>query len=810
MFEGKRVLALAERTIPAEIGMEQLRSWSRADVEQNLKFVAFLLFDSELKPESREVIQDLHDSSHTTIMITGDSVLTAIEVARRLNMVSSDISTTLVLNNTQSAGLLWLPIGVDHSKSRPHPFSVRETRALAKQYDLCMAGEAVDHLTQRHSTSELAKVFPHIKVFARVSPEQKEFILLTLRHAGHTTLMCGDGTNDVGALKQAHVGVSIVNNQELEEAVERSTSQILAANRVTPDKQNPAVTRLIRMRQELAAQDSDPTLVKLGDASIASPFTARRTSIECVLAVLRQGRCTLVTTLQIFKILALNCLISAYMMSVLYIMGLKQGDSQMTCMGLIVAALFFCLSRAEPLPKLSKQRPPSSVFAIPVVASIIGQFAVHLLCLQVTLQLCAPHIDRDDPSMTPDGEFRPNTINTAVFLITAMMQLNNFVVNYRGHPFMQGLTENKALWYCMQVLYPTVLIATLGWFEPLNDFLQLVPMPSVEFRCVRCCSGFLLDCLPFRTLMLCSMCWWVFILCDDDAQLQAARRPDWQPCRLACGRAQLPIFRSEVTTPVCSVASGHLSAFRLLLFHHVASFCILLRNGVFVIIAALYHCCFIGMLAGSSFRGELADCRFQRMQPSLHLGQLAHHHHALTLQHYPKVIQDGGAQLLLDGLYRRSHHWHRKRQTRNCATAFNCRSRGWSGWLAGRPQSNKAEADILQRHTCCVSFDRRHLAYQPRASRHSHWGRKLLADLEHKLGLCRLAPDGAAVYVLRVQLQEPRVEGDGHGSELARLRRSEHESQRRAFFESAQHKAVHSCKESAIRCVVAALDVHCR
>src|SRR5690554_4050063 len=131
------------------------------------------------------------------------------------------------------------------------------------------------------------------------------------------------------------------------------------------------------MQQELAEQDNDPTLVKLGDASIASPFTARRTSIECVLSVLRQGRCTLVTTLQIFKILALNCLISAYMMSVLYILGLKQGDSQMTCMGLIVAALFFCLSRAEPLQKLSKQRPPSSVFAIPVVASIIGQFTIH-------------------------------------------------------------------------------------------------------------------------------------------------------------------------------------------------------------------------------------------------------------------------------------------------------------------------------------------------------------------------------------------------------------------------------------------------
>lgn len=84
---------------------------------------------------------------------------------------------------------------------------------------------------------------------------------------------------------------------------------------------------------------------------------------------------------QMYKILALNCLISAYSMSVMYLAGIKQGDWQATIAGLMITVCFFGIAKSTPIQKLAPQRPQARVFNWYLVTSVIGQAGVHVAAL---------------------------------------------------------------------------------------------------------------------------------------------------------------------------------------------------------------------------------------------------------------------------------------------------------------------------------------------------------------------------------------------------------------------------------------------
>lgn len=168
--------------------------------------------------------------------------------------------------------------------------------------------------------------------------------------------------------------------------------------------------------ESMKATQGEPQL-ELGDACIAAPFTYKFSSLKSVKKVIRQGRSTLTTTFQMYKILSLNCLISAYTMSALYLDGVKMGDYQATAIGFGISICFMMLSFTKPLKQLAKERPPTSIFHWSLTISVSIQFAIHLSVLIYFVNLCEPYLDRvGDESLAHDGEFKPNLKNSVMFI----------------------------------------------------------------------------------------------------------------------------------------------------------------------------------------------------------------------------------------------------------------------------------------------------------------------------------------------------------------------------------------------------------
>ena len=77
--------------------------------------------------------------------------------------------------------------------------------------DEILVGEDIDKLTDE----ELSKKVEKVDVFARLTPIQKERIVLTLKKNNHVVGYMGDGVNDAPSLSEADVGISVNNATDI-------------------------------------------------------------------------------------------------------------------------------------------------------------------------------------------------------------------------------------------------------------------------------------------------------------------------------------------------------------------------------------------------------------------------------------------------------------------------------------------------------------------------------------------------------------------------------------------------------------------
>jgi magnesium-transporting ATPase (P-type) len=153
---GFRVLALAEGK--GDVGADR----SQAPAEpSNLTLLGFVGMIDPLRAGVREAVHACHDAGVGVSMVTGDHGVTALAIARDLDLAH------------------------DESEVITGP-----------------------ELTEK-SPEELAEIVGRVRVFARVAPRQKLEIVEAAREAGHFVAVTGDGVNDAPALRSANIGVAM-------------------------------------------------------------------------------------------------------------------------------------------------------------------------------------------------------------------------------------------------------------------------------------------------------------------------------------------------------------------------------------------------------------------------------------------------------------------------------------------------------------------------------------------------------------------------------------------------------------------------
>lgn len=143
---GKRVLLLAE-----------VDSISRGKFSGEARAVALVIINDNIRENAPNTIQEFIDSNVIVKVISGDNALTVSEVSKRAGVLGAEEY-----------------ISMDTVKD-----------------------------------SEIDEVALKYNVFGRVTPRQKKLLVEALQRNKHKVCMIGDGVNDILALKQANVSVSL-------------------------------------------------------------------------------------------------------------------------------------------------------------------------------------------------------------------------------------------------------------------------------------------------------------------------------------------------------------------------------------------------------------------------------------------------------------------------------------------------------------------------------------------------------------------------------------------------------------------------
>jgi len=256
---GLRVLALAYKwcdgTEPQlKAGGIPPRDW----VESELRFGGFLAFGCKTRADSELVLRSIQDADIGLGMLTGDAPLTALHVAREVSICAPEVSRPCLLLELAQDGEAVQWVKAIGEERQPQPFCSPGVVELAKSNDL-MVTEAALEAAAKHTDGKLWEEVAAIKVFARMSPHGKANVIRAMQKHNHATVfMCGDGGNDVGALKQADVGLALLSGYGNMNAGDEGSGEAVEDGKSAEDtlnSQQAQLTKRAKASQKLMQEE---------------------------------------------------------------------------------------------------------------------------------------------------------------------------------------------------------------------------------------------------------------------------------------------------------------------------------------------------------------------------------------------------------------------------------------------------------------------------------------------------------------------------------------------------------------------------
>lgn len=101
-------------------------------------------------------------------------------------------------------------------KSKVIPFQPNLLKTLTTEYILCTTGDCISYLLKDNNKiniESLKSLLLNCNIYTRTTPSIKGEIVHYLKKSGKIVLMCGDGSNDLSAIKYSHIGISILNTE---------------------------------------------------------------------------------------------------------------------------------------------------------------------------------------------------------------------------------------------------------------------------------------------------------------------------------------------------------------------------------------------------------------------------------------------------------------------------------------------------------------------------------------------------------------------------------------------------------------------